>query len=110
MTKTMEALRKFAMKMPDAEEGVACKGTVIEQVTAKINKKAFLYLGNVGGQGSGMLKLKDSVPEAVKLTATHPNEVKAGLGGWTKVHGDTGGGPLVEVYLLLDEALISRQQ
>src|SRR5713226_4595552 len=42
--RTLRALRRAALRHPDVEEGLACKGTVIESVTFKVQGKAFLFL------------------------------------------------------------------
>jgi hypothetical protein len=78
---TMLALHKFAMTLPDAEEGIACAGTVIEKRTAKVNKRAFLFLGLT----DAMVKLDGSYAEAEKLAAKAPDNFVPGKGGWTKI-------------------------
>jgi hypothetical protein len=69
------------MRFPDAEEAIACKGTAIEQPTVTVGKKAFLFLGNT----RIMVKLRDSIPEAVKLAKEQPEVYKIGAGGWTTI-------------------------
>src|SRR5262249_25192484 len=80
-TTPMQALHAFAMTLPNSEEGIACAGTVIEKRTAKVRKKAFLFLG----PRDAMLKLAQSLPEAQKLAVKRPDRYKPGLGGWTKI-------------------------
>jgi hypothetical protein len=38
-------LRSLALKLPDVEFGIACKGTALESTTYNANKKAFLFVG-----------------------------------------------------------------
>lgn len=81
-----QTLRKWALRHPDVEEGVACEGTVIEKRTIKANNKAFLFLGT----RDAMLKLRESVPEAKKLAAKKPAQFRAGATGWvTTKFGET---------------------
>jgi hypothetical protein len=77
----VQALRAFAMTLPDVEEGVACEGTAIEKRTLKVRKKAFLFLG----PADLMLKLRESLPEAARLAAQAPDQYRAGAGGWVSV-------------------------
>jgi hypothetical protein len=76
-----KALRSFASKLPDVEEGIACEGTALEKVTYKVRKKAFLFLGTK----DLMLKLSDSRREAEKLAAKEPAHFKIGSSGWVSV-------------------------
>jgi hypothetical protein len=47
MTRTIgQALRKAAMRYPEAEEGIACKGTAIECSVYKAKKNSFLFVGD----------------------------------------------------------------
>jgi len=41
---TMEALRRFALRRPETEEGVAREGTALESRAVRTRKKAFLFL------------------------------------------------------------------
>jgi hypothetical protein len=75
----MQALRKMAMRCPQAEEGIACKGTALECRTIKARNKAFLRKTEL------RLKLGDSLAEAAKLAAKEPDRYQAGPGGWVKV-------------------------
>ena len=74
-------MRAFASELPDVEEGIACEGTVIEKVTFKVRKKAFLFLGTK----DLMLKLSDSRAEAEKLASKEPARFKVGASGWVSV-------------------------
>lgn len=79
--KYVQALRKFAMKHDDVEEGIACAGTALECATFKTNKKAFLFLGTANAR----LKLQDSLAEAAKLAKAEHDRYKAGANGWVEV-------------------------
>jgi hypothetical protein len=60
----------------DVEEGLACKGTVIESVTFKVQGKAFLFLR----PEKAMLRLDRSHDEAATLAAKKPACYKVGSG------------------------------
>jgi predicted DNA-binding protein (MmcQ/YjbR family) len=77
----MKSLRTLASKLPDVEEGIACKGNSLECTTFKVGGKAFLFLGRADIR----LKLSDSLPDAVKLAKKEPERFSAGAGGWVKV-------------------------
>jgi hypothetical protein len=77
----MNALRKIALGYPEAEEGIACRGTAVECATVMVGKKAFLFLG----KKEFRLKLGDSLDEAAKLAAKHPDVYKVGAKGWTSI-------------------------
>src|SRR5262245_1304836 len=74
-------LFKFAMHLRGAEEGIACKGTAIEQPTVDIGKKSFLFLG----KKRFMLKLSESILQIAKLAKEQPEVYKSGAGGWTTI-------------------------
>jgi hypothetical protein len=76
----MQALRKAALRHPGTEEGVACEGTPIESRTVKARNKAFLFLT----VGHARLKLRESLPEAIKLAQKKPDQFQVGSGGWVK--------------------------
>lgn len=71
-------LRPIAMRYPEAEEGIACKGTAIECTTFKARNKAFLFVG----AKEIRLKLQASLAEAAKLAAKDPERYQAGKIGW----------------------------
>ncbi|MCI0637696.1 MAG: MmcQ/YjbR family DNA-binding protein [Gemmataceae bacterium] len=77
----MQALRKIALAYPEAEEGIACKGTALECATFKARNKTFLFLGAADLR----VKLSESLSEAVKLQAKEPNRYKVGAHGWVAV-------------------------
>lgn len=76
-----KALRALALRHPGVEEGVACEGTVLEKRTLRVGGKAFLFLG----PRDAMLKLRESLAEATRLTKEEPARYRAGAGGWVKV-------------------------
>jgi predicted DNA-binding protein (MmcQ/YjbR family) len=77
----MKTLRKLALKYPEAEEGIACKGTAIECTTFKARGKAFLFLARTNLR----LKLGESLAEATALAAKEPGRYEVGAHGWIKV-------------------------
>ncbi len=80
----MESLRKFALRLPGVEEGVACKGTVLESRTLTVGKKSFLFLRD----SEARLKLGDSIQEAQGWSSKDPSRVTAGSQGWVLVKFD----------------------
>lgn len=76
-----QALRKLALQYPEAEEGIACKGTALETANFKARNKAFLFLG----ARDLMVKLGESLAEAAKLAAKEPDCYRVGANGWVKV-------------------------
>jgi len=89
---TSEALRRLALQLPMAEEGIACAGTALEKRTIKAGSKAFLFLGAT----DAMLKLSDSLAEAEKYAVQEPESCKVGAHGWVtaKIGGARGAVPL----------------
>lgn len=77
----MEALRKIALRFPEVEEGIACKGTALECTTFKARKKAFLFISVANAR----VKLQESLAEAAKLAAKEPGRYKVGAHGWAEV-------------------------
>lgn len=75
------ALRKVALRYPDAEEGIACQGTALECSAFKARKKAFFFLG----RGDARLKLVDSQGEAKRLAAAEPQRYRVGAQGWVTI-------------------------
>jgi YjbR protein len=76
----VDALRAAALRLPDVEEGIACKGTAIESRTFKVHKKAFLFVR----RAQVMLKLEASADEARRL-ASMDERFHVGTGGWVTV-------------------------
>jgi hypothetical protein len=87
------ALFKFAIRFPNAEEGIACKGTAIEQPTVDVGKKSFLFLG----KARIMLKLSESIAECAKLEKAQPGVYKSGAGGWTTISIEDGNLPPIDL-------------
>lgn len=79
--KTVKAIRELALSYPDTEEGIACEGTSLEKRTVKVRNKAFLFIG----PADFMLKLGDSLPDAMLRAASHPEQYNAGATGWVTV-------------------------
>jgi hypothetical protein len=75
------ALREVALQHADVEEGLACKGTVVQSATFTVRGKAFLFLR----PGRAMMKLEASSAEAKKQAAKFPDRYKLGAGGWATV-------------------------
>ena len=96
----MNALRDFALRYPEAEEGIACAGTAAEKRTVKARNKAFLFLGLT----EAMLKLDDSLPEATALAAKHPTGCKVGAHGWVTVKLGDDAVPLEVLEKWIDES------
>lgn len=94
------ALREFAMRLPGAEEGVACAGTALEKRTIKAKNKAFLFLG----LSDAMLKLGPSLEEAVALATLEPGRVKVGAHGWVTVKLDEKAPPLELLQRWIEES------
>jgi len=72
-----QPIRLKASKYPGVDEGTACT-----QSSFKVNKKAFLFIGEQGGRNKAMFKLDQSMPEARKLAEKHPDDYQAGKTGW----------------------------
>ena len=77
----MKALRSLALRYPEAEEGIACKGTALECSTFKAGNKAFLFVGAKDVK----VKLRGSLAAAAKLAAKEPSRFQAGGHGWVSV-------------------------
>jgi hypothetical protein len=71
----------MALRLPEAQEGVACEGTAAERRTITVRGKAFLFLG----ASDARLKLHDSLAEATDLAAREPRRYEVGAHGWVKV-------------------------
>src|SRR5713226_561020 len=76
-----QALRKAALRYPEAEEGIVCKGTVIKCSAFKARKKTFLFVGAADVR----VKLQESIAEATKLASKEPSRYEVGSLGWVKV-------------------------
>jgi hypothetical protein len=76
----LQQLRTIGTSLPDTDEGISCKGTILESRTVKVQGRAFLFLGK-----DVRLKLKKTVAAAKKLAAKKPDVYEVGSGGWTKI-------------------------
>jgi hypothetical protein len=76
----LQQLREIGTSLPDTDEGISCKGTILESRTVKVDGRAFLFLGK-----DVRLKLKKTVAAAKKLAAKKPDVYEVGAGGWTKI-------------------------
>lgn len=76
------ALRKIALRFPEAEEGIACKGTALECATFKARKKAYLFLCAIEIK----VKLGDSLGEAEEYETKDAGCCKVGAHGWVAVY------------------------
>jgi len=88
-----QALRTAALRYPEAEEGIACKGTAIECSAFKSRKKTFLFVGAADIR----LKLRESIAEAAKLAAKEPGRYEVGALGWVKVKLSAGEQPPLDL-------------
>jgi hypothetical protein len=77
----MQLLHRFALQLPETEEGVACEGTAAEARTVKRNGKAFLFLRAVDAR----LKLAASLEGAAALASKEPTRYSVGAHGWVLV-------------------------
>ena len=78
---SLQALRRFALRLPDTEEGVACEGTALESRTVKTRRKAFLFLRPTEAR----LKLGGSLQDAIARASKDPSRYSVGTGGWVLV-------------------------
>lgn len=76
----MVALRKCAMRLPEAEEGTSCVNRAF-----RAGKKAYAYLGMKPDHYRLMVKLGDSTAQAEAMQAKHPDHYSVGKNGWTTV-------------------------
>ena len=96
-----KVLRAFARGFPEAQEGVACAGTAAEKRTVQVRKKAFVFLGAT----EAMVKLRESLPEALHLAAKEPSRYRVGALGWVTVTiGDAGAAPRELLERWVDES------
>ncbi len=73
-----EALRKLALKYPEANEGVVC-----DKSSFKAGKKGFFFMGVHGDAFDIKVKLDASLPEAEQLVAKDGDTYGVGGAGWT---------------------------
>ena len=77
MGQPVQVLRKFALSLPQAEEGISCN-----KAAFKAGGKAFLFVGSDSQSFNVMVKLRESLPEAAKLAAKQPDHYKVGGHDW----------------------------
>jgi hypothetical protein len=75
-------LKSIALRHPDVEEAIACKGTALESVAYKTKKKSFLFVG----AKQARLKLDASLGEAQKIAKQTPGSCEVGAMGWAAVN------------------------
>jgi hypothetical protein len=76
------ALKKIALRHPDVEEAIACKGTALESAAYKTKKKSFLFVN----ARQARLKLDASLGEAKKIAKQKPGSCEVGAMGWAAVN------------------------
>jgi len=81
---TMQTLRRFALRLPETVEGVACAGTALESHTVKRKNKAFIFLR----VSEVRLKLAGSIKEATAIASQDPKHYAVGANGWVQVRID----------------------
>lgn len=79
-TEYAAVLRRLALALPQAEEGVSCN-----KIAFKAGGKAFLFVGSANDGTNTMLKLKSSLPEAKKLAAANPSTYQVGGHNWVTI-------------------------
>jgi hypothetical protein len=77
----VQVLLKTALGYPETEEGVACKGTVLECTTVLIRKKAFVFVRS----SEVRLKLRESHKEMAALATKDPGHYGIGANGWASI-------------------------
>lgn len=77
----VQALLRIGLKHPDAEENLACKGTVVESATVKVGGRAFLFVRPI----HVMLKVDAAMAEVTKMAAKEPERYIPGKGGWITI-------------------------
>jgi hypothetical protein len=86
-------LRRAALRCPDTEEGIACKGTPVESSEFKAQKKTFLFLN----EKQARLKLGPSLSRATRLASKEPGRYNVGAIGWVAVSFTDGEPPPLEL-------------
>lgn len=76
----MKVLRRFALRLPEVEEGSSCVNRAF-----RARGKTFAYLGMKGDRYKLMVKLTDSLPRAEALQQQRPDSFQVGKHGWTTV-------------------------
>jgi predicted DNA-binding protein (MmcQ/YjbR family) len=73
----MQALRKLALGLPEAEEGTSCNKSAF-----RARGKAFAFMGSDDETYNVMVKLHDSLPQATALAKKDAASCRVGAGGW----------------------------
>jgi hypothetical protein len=92
-SKPMQALRRIAMRLPEAQEGMVC-----QKAAFKAGNKAFFFMGMDDTSYNTMLKLRDSLPEATKLAAKQSDRYGVGAHGWVSATFDHGQSPPPDLF------------
>jgi hypothetical protein len=80
LCRAVQTLRRLALGYPEAREGVSCEGTSAQRSTVKARNKAFLFFG----VADAMIKLRESLAEAIKLASKDPARYRVGAHGWVR--------------------------
>ena len=72
-----QPIRQKASQYAGVDQGTACT-----QSSFKVGNKAFLFIGEQGGRFKAMFKLNDSIAEATRLSAKHPDDYQVGSAAW----------------------------
>jgi len=75
----IQALRKVALRYPEAQEGTSCGKSAF-----KARDKAFLFVGMDDDSYNVMVKLRESLAEAARLETKEPGTYSVGGHGWVK--------------------------
>ena len=76
----MRALRRFAMRLPEVEEGESCVNRAF-----RVRGKSFAFLGTKPDGFRLMVKLTESLPKALAAAKARPEAFAVGKSGWTTV-------------------------
>lgn len=74
---SIKALREFAMRYPEADEGTSCN-----KAAFRARKKAYLYIGSKADAWNVMLKVKDSKADVEQLAGEKPDQYSVNAAGW----------------------------
>ena len=83
MSTLFERMQQRAGEFAGVDQGTACT-----QMSFKVGKTAFLFLGEQGGRNKAMIKLRGSRDAAIALAKTHPKDVQVGKGDWVTLRFD----------------------
>jgi hypothetical protein len=77
----VQALLRMGLKHPNTEQSLACRGTVVESATVKVEGKAFLFVRPI----HVMMKVDAATAEATRMAAAEPERYIVGKGGWITI-------------------------